>query len=169
MPDDGPRQRFETIVVWCFNLKALCLKPLSLVSCLRIGLRVVAIEFSTSSLWRRVLNFVCNDRLWTCLMMDLGRGSKRSSCDASILKPFVPYTEWLSASFGNSSSIELRERELFLFRFDSNCLLVCRSSSSLPDETLDRVETRRGNSFRYSPVLNRLSAALDRWDWLLVR
>ena len=24
-----------------------------------------------------------------------------------------------------------------------------------PDETLDRVETRRGNSFRYSPVLNK--------------
>ena len=37
------------------------------------------------------------------------------------------------------------------------------------DETLDRVETRRGNSFRYSPVLNRPSAAFDRRDWSLVR
>ena len=43
------------------------------------------------------------------------------------------------------------ERESFLFRFDSTCLLLCRSSSSLPDETLDRVETRRSDSFVYSP------------------
>ena len=44
MPDDEPRQRFETVFVWWFNLKALCLS--SVLSC--IELRIIT-NVTTSS------------------------------------------------------------------------------------------------------------------------